>query len=130
MKTFKLISIDLIKTLEKEVRVCAFPILDGLIIDREDEDSQWVLECLLDKKYLTYFTSLKEANNELVLQAKITKETNQPATFLSTLIAINEMDQHINVLFKGKLSDQDLRIGKKKPTVHSIIGGENQLEKD
>nr|WP_204500541.1 YwpF family protein [Aquibacillus albus] len=106
MKTFKLISLDLLEEGNEEIVVTNIPLLDGLIIDREDEKSQWVLEGVLDRSYQRYFEKFKKKNEQLMLQAKITKESNQPATFMCSIMGINEMDDHINILFIGNLIDR------------------------
>ncbi|MRH41859.1 hypothetical protein GH741_04125 [Aquibacillus halophilus] len=119
MKTFKLISLDVLEDTSNELLTRTIPLLDGLIIDREDEKSQWVLECLLDKKYFKYFSKIKEKNDAIMLQAKITKEANKPATFMTSIIEINDIEDHINVLFLGKIID--LKKGQIEKTLKSLI---------
>ncbi|MDC3416557.1 YwpF-like family protein [Aquibacillus salsiterrae] len=106
MKTFKLISLDLLEDKNEEIIVSNIPLVDGLIIDREDEKNHWVIEALLNRNYAKYFNELNEKNEEFMLQAKITKPSNQPATFMCSILSINKMDEHINVLFLGSLIDR------------------------
>jgi hypothetical protein len=106
MKTFKLISLDILEDKEKDIVPHKIPLLDGLIINREDEKNHWVLEAYLDRSYLNYFNELRQDNDSLMLQAKISKEKNEPATFMSTIIDVNEIGDHINVLFVGTLVDR------------------------
>ncbi|WP_053219845.1 YwpF-like family protein [Virgibacillus senegalensis] len=105
MKTFKLISLDVLEDQQEEIRPRNIPLLDGLIINREDDQNHWLLEAYLDKSYEVYFQTLKE-ENEVMIQGKITKESNQPATFMASVIDINKIGEHINVLFLGTLVDR------------------------
>ncbi|WP_186577642.1 YwpF family protein [Aquibacillus kalidii] len=107
MKTFRLISLEILEDDKDQLISHNIPLLDGLILNREEETSQWILECLIDRRYWLFFSDLKESKEELMLQAKITKETNQPATFMSSIIEINDINEGtINVLFAGKLIDR------------------------
>ncbi|MDC3412741.1 YwpF-like family protein [Aquibacillus sp. 3ASR75-11] len=106
MKTFKLISLDVLEDKQKDIVQHKIPLLDGLIINREDDKNHWVLEAYLDKSYLVYFNEFHNHNEPIMLQAKITKESNEPATFMSTVIDVNEIGDHINVLFIGTLVDR------------------------
>ncbi len=81
------------------------PLLDGLIINREDEQNQWVVEAYLDQSYREFFQNLRQ-KQEVLLQVKITKESNRPATFITSIIGINEIGKQMNVLFRGTIVDQ------------------------
>ncbi|MDL4842173.1 YwpF family protein [Aquibacillus rhizosphaerae] len=107
MKTFKLISLDVLEKENNKVVAHSVPLLDGLIIDREDEKNQWVIEFLLNYSELDYFLELKNKNESILLRVKITKESNSPATFLSTFIEINDMGKHINVLLLSELFNKN-----------------------
>ncbi|WP_226034549.1 YwpF-like family protein [Aquibacillus saliphilus] len=119
MKTFKLISLDVLEDIKSDIVSHNIPLLDGLIIDREDEKSQWVLECLLDQSYSKYFSNIKKKNDAIMLQAKITKETNKPATFMSSIIEINDIKDHVSILFLGKIID--LKKGQIEQTLKALI---------
>lgn len=106
MKTFKLVSLDILEDSEEDIIQRNIPLLDGLIINREDEDNHWVLEAYLDHGYYHYFKELRENNDSLMLQGKITKQSNQPATFMCSILELNEIGEHINVLFLGTLVDR------------------------
>ena len=99
MKTFKLISLDIIGETEK----VSFPLIDGLIIDREDEKGFWVVECLIDTNFNPYILQLQKSNDKVMIQAKITKATNKPATFSASIIDINYMEYQMNVVFIGEM---------------------------
>src|SRR5690625_4335965 len=59
-----------------------------------------------DNKYLNYFTTLKKKHDEIIIQVKITKESNSPAIFMTSIIGVNEIGSRMNVLFKGKIIDR------------------------
>lgn len=85
MKTFKLVALDLIEQKEEEVVQNNIPLIDGLIINREDDDNTWLMEAYTEHSYFELFTALQEYD-EILLQVKITKESNEPATFITSKI--------------------------------------------
>ncbi|WP_100011125.1 YwpF family protein [Lentibacillus sediminis] len=105
MKTFKLVALDLIEQKEEEVVQNNIPLIDGLIINREDEDNTWLIEAYTEHSYLELFTALQEYD-EILVQVKITKESNEPATFITSIAGVNEIGGNINVLFIGTIVDQ------------------------
>lgn len=106
MKTFKLKALEVIEKIDEEMIKNKIPLIDGLIINREDDENQWVIEAYIDYSYLDYFRTLKEKNDEVIIQTKITKESNAPAFFMTSVIGVNEIDASMNVLFKGKIIDR------------------------
>lgn len=89
----------------EDIKKESISLIDGLIINREDENNQWILEAYLDRKYKEFFLEYLQNEDDLVLEAKITKSTNQPAVFLVKVIDINDIDENFNVLFKGEIVD-------------------------
>lgn len=131
MKTFKLKLLNIMEEKEGEITPHNIELLDGLIINREDENNQWTIEAYLDKSYLSFFKELWEHKPEILVQVKITKESNDTATFITTIIDINEIGSHINVLFLGNIVD------KRKASIEALLTtlidkgyqGEELLEK-
>lgn len=119
LKTFKLISLTVLEDNDEDIIAHEIPLLDGLIIDREDEKNQWVVESFLDVSYYEFFSNLESLGKPIMLHAKITKETNQPATFMSSIIDINKMEKNINVLFIGELIDR--KKGQIEKTLKKLI---------
>ncbi|TRM12229.1 hypothetical protein FH966_11355 [Lentibacillus cibarius] len=105
MKTFQLCSMKIIDNDRRDMLQQDIPLLDGLIINREDEQNQWVVEAYLDQSYHEFFQNLRQ-KQEVLLQVKITKESNRPATFITSVIGINEIGKQMNVLFRGTIVDQ------------------------
>ncbi|MFC2950282.1 YwpF family protein [Virgibacillus sediminis] len=106
MKTFKLKSLEIMKHEADDIVQDEISLLDGLIINREDAKNRWLIELYTDQSYLDFFKSLYEADEEIIVQGKITKETNQPATFIASVIAVNEISDNMNVLLMGKIVDR------------------------
>ena len=107
MKTFKLKALEIVEQKEEEIIPKKIPLKDGLIINQEDEQNHWVIEAYLTRDYLTDFKKLQAEKNEVLLQVKITKESNDYATFITSLIGLNEIgENHINVLFRGTIVDR------------------------
>lgn|SRR5690625_2025060 len=106
MKTFKLKSLNVLDKKDDDIIQHEIPLIDGLIINREDDENQWIIEAYTDHSYVEYFTALKNEQYGIMLQVKISKESNDPAFFSTKIIGINEIGQHMNVLFKGTIIDQ------------------------
>lgn len=106
MKTFKLKSLIVLDQQKNDITQYTIPLIDGLIIDREDNDNQWVIEAYVHQAYEKYFMNLRKKQNEIMLQVKITKEDNDPAFFQTKIIGMNTIGQNINVLFKGTIIDR------------------------
>lgn len=106
MKTFKLKSLEVIEQKDEEIIQIQIPLIDGLIINQEDENNHWVIEAYTEHCHLDYFNELKEADNEVLLQVKITKESNEFATFITSLIDLNVIGTRMNVLFRGTIVDR------------------------
>ncbi|NLI68193.1 MAG: hypothetical protein GX374_06085 [Bacilli bacterium] len=108
MKTFKLKGLKVMNNQEVSVQRKHIDLIDGLVINREDEHG-WLIEAFTDRKYWDFFTSIKDTK-ELMIQVKITREENDPAFFLTEIVSINEIgDNRMNVLFQGKIVDHSKR---------------------
>ncbi|MDW2876394.1 MULTISPECIES: YwpF-like family protein [Bacillaceae] len=99
MKTFKLISLQIVE--EEGLKDIALD--DGLIINKEDDLSNWLIEAYISKTYLDYFNAAEDANQELTVQAVITKKENDPAAFITTVSSVKELENHISILLQGSL---------------------------
>ncbi|MBP2077939.1 YwpF-like family protein [Oceanobacillus polygoni] len=106
MKTFKLKRLEVVDHDDDEIEQLNIKLRDGLIINREDDQGQWLIEAYTNKSYMDYFKKLHGEQGEIMIQATITKESNEPATFITTVLGINEIGDHINVLFIGTIIDR------------------------
>ncbi|GLB59012.1 YwpF-like family protein [Cytobacillus sp. NCCP-133] len=99
MKTFKLVSLQLVE----EDGLVDIELDDGLIINKEDEKSNWLLEAYVNKSYFEYFQKRADKDDELTIRVVITKRENDPAAFQTKITSINELEDHISILFEGSL---------------------------
>ena|SRR5690625_1141123 len=105
MKTFKLKSLEIIENKDGEIFQYNIPLSDGLIIDREDEESRWVIEAYMTNEFHEHFKTIKQ-NEEIMIQVKISKESNDPATFITSIINMTAIRNKLSVLFMGTIVDQ------------------------
>ncbi|MFC4556924.1 YwpF-like family protein [Virgibacillus kekensis] len=131
MKTFKLASLDIVDSRNSGTVHQSFPLLDGLIINREDEENRWIVEAFLENKYYDFFTELCDKNKEVIIQVHITKKSNAPATFITSVIGVNEIGKNMNVLFRGTIVNHQKEIveDKLKALIDEGYNGEKLLEK-
>ncbi|WP_347860738.1 YwpF family protein [Salimicrobium sp. PL1-032A] len=106
MKTFKLVSLDIIEENQEDITLRSIDLKDGMIINREDDHGRWLLETFLENKYKDYFYSLVKRKEKLMIQATITKKDNSPVTFLVETKEVNIFDQTMNVIFMGTMVDK------------------------
>lgn len=109
MKTFKLNSLSILESKNDTFKEHPIELIDGLIINREDEEGQWLAEAYCDNKYKNFFLDLNEQSETVIINVKITKETNAPVTFDTSIVGVNDMGDCMNVLFIGKMIDRDKR---------------------
>nr|WP_090241089.1 YwpF-like family protein [Lentibacillus halodurans] len=130
MKTFKLSSLKIIDNEDADMLQQTIPLLDGLIINREDEANRWVIEAYVEQEYYDFFQNLKNNKEEVLIQVKITKESNRPATFITAITGMNKIGGKMNVLFVGTIVDQRKEIieEKLKSLIEQGYQGEELLQ--
>ncbi|GAA0446749.1 MAG: YwpF family protein [Bacillota bacterium] len=106
MKTFKLKLLNVMEEKDGEIIPHRIPLIDGLIINREDDKNQWTVEAYVESSYMPYFEQLSKNKDEILIQVKITKESNDTATFITSIIGMNEIGSNMNVLFLGNIVDR------------------------
>jgi hypothetical protein len=99
MKSFKLYSLDVMDG-ETSVEV---PLEDGLILNKEDERSTWLLEAYTDLSLYDFFKTIHDQSRDLIVEAVITKKENTPAYFQTKIVSLKKFEKHISVLFEGHL---------------------------
>src|SRR5690625_3717739 len=129
-KTFKLKGLKIMRNKDDTVKTKDITLIDGLVINREDEFG-WLIEAFIDKKHWDYFQTIKHVQ-ELMIQIKITREENDPAFFVTDIVSVNEIGTNeMNVLFQGKIVDHSKRRIEKmlEMIVEEGYQGESLLEK-
>ncbi|MDK8640107.1 YwpF-like family protein [Niallia taxi] len=99
MKTFKLISIQLLQG----ENATAIPILDGLIINKEDDHHNWLIELYMDHPDYSFFENALNTGQKLLVHAVISKKENDPAPFEVVVHSISKFTETISVLLQGSL---------------------------
>jgi hypothetical protein len=99
MKTFKIISLHIVE--EHQLR--NIELIDGLIINKEDENRTWLIEAFIDGAYYDYFRDLQQQPNDIEVQVVITHAANDPALFTCHIRCVKKMDEHLSILFEAKL---------------------------
>jgi hypothetical protein len=102
MKTFKLISLQILE----DAGLIEINLMDGLAINKEDDQHTWLLEVLTDQSYQKYFQSLLDGNGDLIVQVIISRRENAPAFFKTKLLSIKPLGNHISILFEGTLNNR------------------------
>src|SRR5690625_29996 len=106
MKTFKLNSLSILLYEQEEIKKHPIEFIDGLMINREDEEGQWLTEVYLDKQHKDLFQQLKDNNEQTMIEVKITKESNAPVTLNSRILGLNDIGDFMNVLLIGEMVDR------------------------
>lgn|SRR5690625_2168959 len=106
MKTFKLKSLKVLDNKDDDIIQHSIPLIDGLIINREDHENRWIIEAYIKDSYEKYFSMLSEKDQDIMLQVKISKRSNDPAFFITKIIGMNKVGKNMNVLFKGTIIDR------------------------
>jgi predicted DNA binding protein len=102
LKTFKLVSLK-ISHPQDQVLSQDIDLIDGLVINKEDQDRQWLVEIYIDKVHSKLFTKLRENEQEVKIDAIITRKDNDPASFITTVRSLSVMEDNMSVLFNGLL---------------------------
>src|SRR5690554_513475 len=103
MKTFKLVSLEILEKDGDELVNKEIPLIDGLIIDNEVDRNRWLIEGLISKEFESYFIDKKEQGQDMVIQVRITKEANPKATVVAKILNVNEIEDDINIILKGNI---------------------------
>lgn len=103
MKTFRLVSLEILEKQDEELIHREIPLKDGLIIDQEVDHQRWLIECYISKDFKEYFEEKIKDNKEIVIQVRITKATNPKATLVVKVLNVNDIEDDINVIINGRM---------------------------
>lgn len=127
MKTFKLISLDVLeKGVAREIEL-----VDGLIINKEDDKGTWLFEVYTKAKFLDFFEKKMQADREFVVQVVISKHDNDPATFRVKVRLTKKLNENASIMLQGSLkpnSRRNFAEGLLKELLDQGLGGEKLLE--
>ena len=100
MKTFKMISISIIRNNEEST----IPLVDGIIINQENTARSWILELFIDKTHDAFFKELQVSNEKIDAKVVISYPENEPAAFEVVVYSVKDIGEHISVLLRGTLN--------------------------
>lgn len=103
MKTFKLVSLQLLPDNQNPTEL---HILDGLIINKENEANTWLIEAVVDYDHFNLFEEITADSEKLTVSCIITKKDNIPAYFDATIADVRKMDQIASILFRAKIRNR------------------------
>ncbi|GGB12427.1 hypothetical protein ERX37_10465 [Macrococcus hajekii] len=96
MKTFKALRFQIVENeTTKE-----FTLYDGVIINKENSGTGWLLEILIDRIHKETMEGYMEAHTVLDTRVVITRASNDPALFEATITSIKELEEKISVIFE------------------------------
>lgn len=102
-------------------------LLDGLIINREDDKQSWLIELFVHPKYEEMFREFEKQEDELKVQVLITHPNNDPALFSAQVRDLNTLEDGISILLEGRL--KQMRNEYAKQVLSDLVGkgfsGEN-----
>ncbi|PYZ95251.1 hypothetical protein CR194_06985 [Salipaludibacillus keqinensis] len=107
MKTFRLCSLmilfdeEIVK--DKNMKGKEVPLVEGLIINKEEAEKNWLLEAVLDPEWEAFFTNYLNTKQSFMTEVTITKRTNDPATLVCDVNSIHKLEDHIVVHLEGML---------------------------
>lgn len=103
MKTFKLVDLNVERVDKEEKTIEQFPLIDGLIINKEDGENHWLIEALVAKEHLSFFEQLQNSQSEAKVFVTITKKSNRPAQLTAAVKHIVRLEESIQVLIYGQM---------------------------
>lgn len=101
MKTFKLCT--MLVLLDNDHEPKEIPILEGLIINKEEVQKNWLIEAVITKELEGYFNNLYSSYEKFMVEATITNKNNNPATFVCTAKSVTKLKNNISILLDGSL---------------------------
>lgn len=106
MKTFKLKSINIVAQSDGKIVYQPIDFIDALVIDRENDDEDWLIEIFLPGDHQEIFRKLK-AMDKFLLQVKISKKSNDPAVFITSIKSLTQIDENFNVVCQATLVERE-----------------------
>ncbi|SDN31850.1 YwpF-like family protein [Alkalicoccus daliensis] len=107
MKTFRLCSLIILfdepPAENESVRGKEIPIKEGLIINKEESEKNWLLEAVVHKDWKNFFEEYISRDQHVMAEVTITKRTNDPATLYCQIKAVHELQEHLSIHIEGRI---------------------------
>lgn len=126
MKTFKIAGFYLAGQNEAQ----EIELMDGLIINREDDKHSWLIELFVHPKYEEVFRQCEKQEDELKVQVLITHPNNDPALFSARMRGLNHLEGGLSILLEGRLRQMRNEYAKQvlSDLVYKGLSGENLID--
>ncbi|WP_203363517.1 YwpF family protein [Bacillus sp. REN10] len=115
MKTFKIAGFFL----NKDEQLQEITLIDGLIINKEDDKRTWLIELFVNKDDESFFLDCQKREGDMNVQILISHRNNDPAVFLAEMRDMKMLDGGISILLEGRL--QQMRNEYAKQVLESLI---------
>lgn len=102
MKTFKMMYFEF----DIEQETIQIPLEDGILINQENSFNVWIIEAFIKKDYQQLFEKLLASKEVFDARAVISFPDNDPAHFTLAVYAVEPIQDHLSVLFKGTIMRQ------------------------
>ncbi|WP_078595751.1 YwpF-like family protein [Evansella clarkii] len=107
MKTFKLCSLAVLFDEEHndkgQINGQHVPLVDGLIINKEEADKNWLLDAVVTREWKDFFQEYLDGQEKFMAEVTITKKTNDPATLVCQVTGINDIGKNLSIHLDGIL---------------------------
>ncbi|MFB4163110.1 YwpF family protein [Alteribacillus sp. JSM 102045] len=102
MKTFRLISLQIILMEKNKVIHRSVPLQDGLIINREESNSSWLIEAVIPAEEKDFLKEIK--NQKLVFEVIITERSNEPALMTGNIRQLTDLSENYSLMIDAKMA--------------------------
>ncbi|MDQ0298475.1 hypothetical protein J2S78_000883 [Salibacterium salarium] len=104
MKTFRLVTVQLLLMQDEQIITHDVPLEQGLIINREENDKSWLIEAVVPKNQETFFQDKQQREQMLVLEVIITDRHNDPALMTGTIRNVVMLNESVSVMIDAKMA--------------------------
>ncbi|RSL34193.1 hypothetical protein D7Z54_06420 [Salibacterium salarium] len=104
MKTFRLVTVQLLLMQDEQIITHDVPLDQGLIINREENDKSWLIEAVVPKNQETFFQDKQQREQMLVLEVIITDRHNDPALMKGTIRNVVMLNESVSVMIDAKMA--------------------------
>lgn len=99
MKTFKLISLEV---LDKDT-FKPIELVDGLIINKEDENNSWLIEVYTKPNQTDFFEKALQNQQDQIIRVVISNKDNDPVSFQIKTRSVKKLDKNVSIMLHGTL---------------------------
>lgn len=97
MKTFKAVRFQIVT---ENGGITEYEIKDGVIINKENSGTGWLLEIVISDDHFEKMSHYKETQKQLDIRVVITRPSNDPALFNATIKHIAKFENTISIVFE------------------------------